>query len=836
MPKFRQALWGLAFAALPVAHAAQAQPNIVVIMADDMGFADTGAFGGEINTPNIDALANRGIRYTQMYNTGRCSPSRASLLTGQYSHNVGMGHLPSTNYNSSSRGNGTMPGYSGWFAGSDPLEAPDLVPTMPQVLGDAGYDTYMTGKWHLTRSNTLNSGPNGTWPTQLGFDQHYGTMEGAKDYFRPGFFVDSSTPQTFEDTSQFPSDYFYTNDMARQAADFITAEANDGDNNPFLLYQAFYAPHFPLQAPANATDADGNNLVQKYQAVYAQGWDAIRQQRLQEQINMGVLPADTDLSARPSSIPAWNSLSQADRDDLTLRMAIYAAQVEILDQGVGKIVEALEDSGELDNTLIVFLSDNGGADAGGADGRGDASNWDSAAQANNVTYGSGWANVSDAPFRLFKTDNHEGGISSPLIMSGAGIDPSLYGSIDTETMAHIIDLMPTFMDVAGAGYTPGADASELEGTSLASTFNGTGDLSDRDLFFEHEGNRAARSGDWKLVARGENGPWELYNIADDRIEENNLSLQRPDIVRELRQAWEAWAERNQVVADDPEINSPFLSNTTFDFIGQRQADPNGLLLHLTFDDASYTDGDTVQDASGNGFNGVFNSRGDNNNHSVASGVNGLGGAFDFDDGDIIDISMEADIPIGPEARSISVWANARSLGSGNRLLGYGRTDGLDTSAFIITMEGTSDDATINLRLDGSVIEFAPSAGNEIGIDEWVHFALIVPDDAASSQEIRMFINGEEVLGALTAGDYEQLVTGISSLGIGMRGGLTPGGFQTANAFDGLLGDLQLYGTELNPEQVAFLYNNPGQSVVIPEPATALLGLAGGGLLMLRRKR
>ena len=571
------------------------QPNIVLIMADDMGFSDTSPFGGEINTPNLAQLASTGVRYTSFYNTARCSTTRASLLSGQYSHNVGMGALPSSNYNS--QNGGTMPGYSGWFAGTDP-QAPDVVPTLPEVMRTAGYDTSMSGKWHLTRTNTINGGPNGTWPQQRGFDQFYGTMEGAKDYFEPTWLVDTATPQTFENTSQLPADYFYTNAISERGAQFIRDEYSDGDTNPFFHYHAFYAPHFPLQAPANATDAQGNNLVAKYQALYSQGWDQLRDSRLANQIAAGLLPSGTTLSDKAASdggIPDWNSISASTQQDLILRMAVYAAQVEILDQGVGKLIDAVRDplgdgtgpgndaDNMMDDTMFVFLSDNG-ALGGDWNGQGDISNWDNASQALQVKYGTGWGNLSNTPFRKFKTDTYEGGVASPLIVSGYGVDQALEGTINTGDIGHVIDLAPTFFELGGATYPANADASELEGLSLVGTFDGSGaDFTNRDIFFEHEGNRGVRSGNWKLVAPNGSSNYQLFDLSVDRDESNDLSAMHPDIQQQLRLKWEEWAIRNQVATPyQNNAGSPFLSNGEIAWLTQ-VPDPPDVIGNYSFD-------------------------------------------------------------------------------------------------------------------------------------------------------------------------------------------------------------------------------------------------------------
>ncbi len=823
------------------------KPNIVLIMADDMGFADTSPYGGEIHTPNIAALANAGVRYTHMYNTSRCSTTRATLLSGQYSHNVGMGHLPSTNY--SAQNGGTMPGYSGWFAGTDPV-APDVVPTLPEVLKTAGYDTYMTGKWHLTRTNTLNGGPNGTWPQQRGFDKFYGTMEGAKDYFSPTWLVDTDTASTFENTNNLPNDYFYTNAIAGRGAQYIRDEAADGDDKPFFLYQSFYAPHFPLQAPSDATDAQGNNLVDKYKAVYAAGWDTIRQNRFANQVAMELFGPDAALSDKGTSdggIPDWNTLSQTQKDDLILRMAVYAAQVEILDQGVGSIMDAVRDpdgdgdesDSMEDDTVFVFLSDNG-AQGGSWDGVGDVSNWDSEDSAVTVQYGNGWANVSDTPFRKFKADTFEGGIASPLIISGYGVDAGVAGDVDTTTKAHVIDLMPTFMAMAGVDYPLNADAAELEGVNLSSSFDGSGaGVGERELYFEHEGNRAAIVGDWKIVAVNGSSNYQLFDLSEDRAESNDLSQARPELERELRVKWEAWAQRNQVATPtQANAGSPFLTHEEIDWIGQKKAAGDALMLHFNFDADTYTDGANVTDASGNGFVGLF-AADDADNHAVDvdGEVAGLGRAVDLTH-DIVDIAMNADIPIGRQARSFAVWLKADGIGN-KRIFGYGDTgdDFAPGSLMLLTMDGSDvDDAVMKLRLGTVNLIFDPGDEDPIGVDQWIHAVLVVGEDATTTEDITMFINGVEIAAALDDGDsHVDLVTGLSYLTLGRRGGSTVGGVQGSTYdFEGLIGDFQVYGQPLGADQIAFLYDHPGQA--LPEPASMALLALGGLCLMPRRRR
>ena len=800
----------------------QNQPNIIFIMVDDMGFSDTSPYGSEINTPNISELANNGIKFTRFYNTSRCTPTRASLLSGQYPHNVGMGWLPSTNHNF--QNGGTMPGYSGWFAGFDP-QAPDVVPILPEILKTAGYDTYMTGKWHLTRSSVIDDGPNGTWPFERGFDKFYGTMEGAKDYFQPTYLVDSDTPQVFENNSALPNDFFYTNAISSRAAQFIRDEVNDNDESPFFLYHAFYAPHFPLQAPIDAVDENGVNLVTKYQAIYNAGWEVIRQDRFANQVAMGLLSNGTQLSDREDSdggIPDWSSLTISQQQDLTLRMAIYAAQVEIMDQGIGQILDAIRDpnqDGDISDsieseTLIFFFSDNG-AVGGDFNGTGSIANWFNANSATNVRYGTGWANVSDTPFIKFKTDTYEGGICSPLIVSGGCIPMPQQGTTDQTTIGHIIDLVPTAMELAGATYPVNADETELEGQSIVGSFDGMGiDKSERQIFFEHEGNRGVVQGNWKLVAPNGDNNFELYDFSSGRNETVDLQQVHPGINRDLRVAWEEWANRNQVANQSlGNAGAPFLTNQEINWIGPRRAAGDRLVCHFDFDESSILTGDTIIDQSGNGFDSQFVAN-DSLQHAVdaEAEVPGLGGAIDLDN-DILDIDARADIAISANARSIAVWFESDAAGN-RRIFGYGDPSDnfLPGSLMMLTMVESSNENLLRLRLGTSNIDFTPVSPIDTG--QWIHAVMIVPENASTSADIMMYINGEEAPGTPQSGDvHVDLVTGFSFLTLGRRGGAETGGSQgTGFDFDGRIGDFQFYNAELSESQAMFLYENPGQAI------------------------
>ena len=491
---------------------ARTRPNIIVILADDMGFSDLGCYGGEIETPHLDRLARGGLRFTQFYNCGRCCPTRASLLTGLYPHQAGIGHM------TDDRG---QDGYRG-----------DLNPqcvTLAEVLRPAGYSTSMVGKWHVTKF----TGPQAparerrNWPLQRGFDRFCGFLAGTSDYFAPkNLFFDNTHRQTVDQG-------FYTTDaFVDEAIEFLAERPKD---KPFFLYTAFNAPHFPVQAPRED--------IERYRGRYKAGWDALREQRHARQIAMGIVEGKWPLSPRPKKVRAWNDLAPEQQDRFDEMMAVYAACVARMDRAVGRLVDALEQDGCLDDTLILFLSDNGGNAETGPDGqlRGDPS-----AAGTKSHCGESWANLQNTPFREFKHFNHEGGIATPLIAHWpAGI--AARGELRTQP-GHLIDIMPTCVAVAGATYPAKRDGEAvlpMEGVNLLPAFAGQS-LGRDALFWEHEGNAAVRVGDWKLVRAGKKQPWELYNLREDRTELANLAAKEPARAKELQDRWESWAERTLV--------------------------------------------------------------------------------------------------------------------------------------------------------------------------------------------------------------------------------------------------------------------------------------------------
>lgn len=482
------------------------RPNIIVILADDMGYSDLGCMGSEIATPNLDALAQDGLLFTNFYNTSRCCPSRASLLTGLYQHRAGVGAM--------NHDLGT-PSYQGYLN--------DKCVTIAEVLKENGYHTIMSGKWHVGDERSQ-------WPDKRGFQDFYGIPKGGGLYFYPSEFIDRPIYRNNEQVFPDQESFYTTDNFTDEAIQFI--KSGDEKNKPFFLYLAYIAPHFPLQAwPED---------IAKYESIYEKGYEPIRQQRFARQKGLGIVAADLILS--PSDFQSWDSLEN--KSEEARKMAVYAAQVDRMDQNIGKLIQALKEEGKMDNTLILFLSDNGACaeevnrspevEVGGAD--------------SFVAYGQNWANVSNTPYRLYKSMTHEGGIRTPLIAHWPdGIKGS--GQIIRQ-LAHINDILPTCLAVAGAEYPDTYEGKKIiahDGNSFASIFAQENDSeksktsSEEVLYWEHIGNQAIREEDWKLVKRG-NQTWELYNLTQDPTELNDLSLAYPEKVSSLEMRWQSWAD------------------------------------------------------------------------------------------------------------------------------------------------------------------------------------------------------------------------------------------------------------------------------------------------------
>lgn len=535
----------LALTAAAAPAAPPQKPNIVVILVDDMGYSDIGCYGGEIKTPNIDALAKGGVRFTQFHNTARCCPSRASLLTGLYPHEAGVGHM--TDERDGPDGQ-PLPGYAGRLN--------DRCVTIAEALHGAGYFTAMTGKWHVGQNY-------GVTPWDRGFDRTLTCAQGGFYYPEgpvggPLYLNGKSVGRS---GGPLPATWYSTDLWTDFGLKFVD-EARAA-KKPFFLYVAHNAPHFPLQAPP----AD----IARWRGKYMVGWDKLRQARYERQIKMGLTDKSWPLSPRLPAVPAWDSLSPAQKDRYDHIMAIYAAVVEHMDQAVGRLVAGLKQRGELDNTLILFLSDNGGNAESGPAGRLEGANPGSVHS--TVFVGQSWATLNNTPFVRYKHFTDEGGIATPLIAHWpVGIPAARDGKLEPQP-GHLIDLMATCVDVAGATYPKvfhGKAIQPMEGVSLRPAFSGKPLGRKQPIFWEHEGNRAVLASPWKLVALSAR-PWRLYNTVTDRTEQNDLAAAQPARVREMAAQWEAWAERANVLPLVPE-DGPQSQQTHFALTGGQHLD------------------------------------------------------------------------------------------------------------------------------------------------------------------------------------------------------------------------------------------------------------------------
>ena len=478
-------------------------------MVDDMGFSDVGCYGSEIDTPHIDALALKGLRFSQFYNTGRCCPTRAALLTGLYQHQAGLGGMVSA------KGRGAYLG-----------RLNDRCVTLAEALRTAGYMTAMSGKWHVGSARKH-------WPDRRGFDRFYGTPEGGGHHYKmpPG-----RTLVNDGKAIDVPKGWYSTTAFTDYAVRYIDEAA--ATEKPLFLYVAYTAPHWPLQA--------SDETIAKFRDRYRGGWRPIREARFKRQIELGLFPEGTKLSPHDAKMPKWSTV---DHDEMSLRMATHAAMVHLVDAGIGRIVERLRHHDELDNTLILFLSDNGASAESGATGFTGNRGGDPKARTGTPTsYNSfriSGANTFDTPFRRYKKYAHEGGIATPLIAHWPNGIPKPQRGQWSRELGHVIDFMPTFLQIAGADYPRrrgDLDTIPLAGRSLLPALRGGVIERSEGLFFEHMGNAAIRLGQWKLVrARGK--PWSLYDMSSDRTELDDVSKEHPTIAADLKAKWSAWAKR-----------------------------------------------------------------------------------------------------------------------------------------------------------------------------------------------------------------------------------------------------------------------------------------------------
>ncbi|MGC6427747.1 MAG: arylsulfatase [Akkermansiaceae bacterium] len=532
--------------------AAASRPNIILIMSDDMGYSDIGCYGGEIETPQLDKLAANGLRFTQFYNTGRCCPTRASLLTGLYAHQAGIGHM---------MGDYGLPQYQGRLN--------DRCLTIAEVLKPAGYKNYMIGKWHVaSKIKPESEADKHNWPLQRGFDKFFGTIHGAGSLFDPNTLTRGNTYITPENDPEYSPEgiWYYTDAISDNTVKYIHHHHEHNGDQPFFAYVAYTAAHWPMHALPED--------IAKYEGKYDKGYAPVYEARLKKMKQLGLIHPEWEI---PGPIGDWSKVELKEWESAC--MEVYAAMVDNMDQGIGRIVQSLRETGQLENTLILFFQDNGGCAEGFGRGKlvgplerpaqptlapmgKDELQHDMIPKQSRdgyplrrgrgvmpgppeteIGYGEYWAQVSNTPFREYKHWVHEGGIATPLVAHWPeGISQKNAWATDP---THLIDLMATCLDLGEASYP--ADKTPIEGISIAPIFKGEKIERGKPIFFEHEGNRAVRDGEWKLVAKGVKGAWELYHMPKDRTEMNNLAERHPDRTAKMIAQYETWAKERGVV-------------------------------------------------------------------------------------------------------------------------------------------------------------------------------------------------------------------------------------------------------------------------------------------------
>lgn len=783
-----------ASAALPALAAAQQpqqRPNIMLIVVDDMGYSDLECFGGEVESPNLNGLAEQGIRFTQFFNSGRSCPSRAQLLTGRYAQTVGI-------------------------TGMGLSLSKDCV-TIPEVLRQAGYHTGMSGKWHLSltqgignkndqmawlsHQNTFNNrpfAPIDTYPCNRGFDQHWGTIWGVTDHFDPFSLVHNEEPIF---TDAIPDNFYYADFVADKAIDMMDEMTADG--KPFFMYVAFQEPHWPVQAKPQD--------IAKYRGKYDDGWDALRQRRYQKMLDMGLITADEVPEAANASGRQWEN--ETDKAFQSANMEVHAAMVDCVDQNIGRIINELKRRGIFDNTLIIFTSDNGASSENYSIGDFDRHDRTRSGQTvvhNSPTPGSqltynylhtGWAGAVNAPFRYWKTTQFHGGTAAPTIVHWpAGMASDKKGTITSEPCS-FLDVMPTCMELAGATYPTTYNGRSIkplcdEARSIVPLLQEKDSWDDdRIMYWEHEGGRAVRKGDWRLTALSGAG-WQLFDLAHDLSETNNVAAEYPDKVRELKALWNEWA-KGVGLSVPQEIEET----------------PKELIFHYDFND-------NLNDASHN----KYQLTPSNGGYSFGEGVygkalslNGSAQYLDFNTTGVVDTkttqttfcawvyNQRTDAPTsgsqqdGYYFRDQVILAQKDNGGTG-RLYLYGRAEtpvgGGDSRFFYNNFLGASQ----NHATYGSLVP-----------GQWQHVAVVCnPVDLS----VTYYINGKRDC-TVTAPQFETCT-----------GGFRIGGHKAGkDYFEGRLDEAYLFKGILSAEEIVKVMNNTidlsqygGQTEPDPQPS------------------
>ncbi|MDP9183541.1 MAG: arylsulfatase [Actinomycetota bacterium] len=535
---------------------ATGKPNVLVVLVDDLGFADLGCFGSEIDTPHVDALAARGLRYTNFHVTPMCSPTRAALLTGLNPHAVGVGHVAHSD-----------PGFPGYA-----MELADNVVTLAEVLRDHGYGTFMVGKWHLAKdSDCSDAGPRHSWPCQRGFDRFYGFLDGFTNLHHPHRLVQDNTAV---EVDEYPEGYYLTDDLTDRAIEMVRSTKASDPTKPFFLYLAHGAVHAPLLAKAPD--------VAKYDGRYRDGWDALRSERFERQLAGGVVEPGTALPPRNSErgheVQPWDSLNPETQELFAKYMAVYAGMVDNVDQQLGRLLSSLEELGELENTLVLFTSDNGASREGEAEGTtayyqhllgttdtaADLARMDEIGGPTTTPhYPRGWAMASGTPYRLYKINTHAGGHSVPMVLAGPGVPAGM-----RRQFAHVTDVLPTLLDLVGVQrptHRHGVELQPVAGASFRPTIESeAAESTHPEQHYEMVGNRGYYRDGWEVVTDHRpltpftDAEWELYDLRTDPTETTDLAASNPAKVAELAAAWEEAARTNQVFPLDEGSGVKFL--------------------------------------------------------------------------------------------------------------------------------------------------------------------------------------------------------------------------------------------------------------------------------------
>ena len=491
----------------PEPRATDERPNIVLILADDMGFSDLGIYGSEIPTPVLDSLGRNGILFSRFYNAARCCPTRASLLTGLYPHRAGMGKMVSSIDPSPELGP-----YQGFLT--------DSSATLAEVLGASGYNCYMSGKWHVGEKPEH-------WPMKRGFDDYFGLISGASSYYELITDQPRVRQMVLGDNAWTPPDSgFYMTDAFTDHA--VRLVENAPADQPFFLYLAYTAPHWPMHAPEEE--------IAKYREQFSVGWDVIRQARSERLQSSPLFPDGFTLSPKTEGLPAWEDVPETEQQQWIDLMATYAAMVNIMDSGIGKVMNSLSAKGVDDNTLVIFLSDNGACAENIAGRKLHDPDVPIGARGSYIAYDEAWANVSSTPFRYYKKNTYEGGAATPFI---AYWPKQIQAGQLSRQVGHVIDIMPTLAEIAGATYPSTSAIKRPDGTSLSNYLMGASETQSRRIAWEHFGNRAILDGKWKLVAH-KDAEWKLYDMETDRTELNDLSSKESEVRDRLENAYGKW--------------------------------------------------------------------------------------------------------------------------------------------------------------------------------------------------------------------------------------------------------------------------------------------------------